>query len=290
MTLRSLDGVHFQVHSVVLSIASPILADMFKLSSGKSVVDFAESSDALNFLLNFIYPRVPPPIPSFEVLEKGLHLASKYELEGMKVYLKERLYLKSSAVTVYSNPLRVLALACSHGLSEEAKLAASVARDFYDFRKTDELVKVCREMPPIAPIVKMIGLPSARAAILNNVLFQFHQRPMALTDDAKHFLCSTCQDHYLDRSRYSAPEWQTRWAHWAFKELEYRPIEKCAEVFTVEFLKLAMCKGSVPVPGDVCNCDSEIYSHKYYFEKWASRVRECLMDQLKALDSLDSVA
>ncbi|KAG9084466.1 hypothetical protein FRC06_004074 [Ceratobasidium sp. 370] len=290
ITLRSLDGVDFRVHSVVLSLASPVIADMFHLGAQQAVVNIGETSEMLSFLLNFIYPRLPPPVPSFEVLEKGLHLADKYHLEGMKLHLRERLSLKASPVSVYSDPLRALAFACAHGLTDEAKLAASVAFKSYDFRKVDDLLKICKGMPSIAPIVKMIGVPSARAAILNSVLFQFYQRPMALVTESKHFLCSTCQDQYLNRSRYSAPEWQARWAHWVFKELETRPIAQCDEVFTIEFLKLAMCKGAVPVSSNICGCHTKIYSHKHYFEKWTAEVRECLVNRLKSLDPLGAVA
>ncbi|KAG8701545.1 hypothetical protein FRC09_005296 [Ceratobasidium sp. 395] len=288
--LRSLDGIDFRVHSVVLSLASPVLADMFRLGTQQTTVNVAEASDMLDFLLKFIYPGPPPPVSFFEVLEKGLHLADKYQLEGMKLHLRERLSLKSSPVSAYSNPLRALAFACAHGLTEEASLAASIAFESYDFRKVNDLAKLCKEMPSIGPIVKMIGIPSARVTILNSVLFQFHQRPMALVADSKNFLCTTCQDQYLNRSRYAAPEWQARWAHWVFKELETRPIAQCDDVFTVEFLKLAMCKGTVPLSSNICGCHTKIYSHKYYFEKWTAEVRECLVNRLKTLDPLDGIS
>ncbi|KAG9084467.1 hypothetical protein FRC06_004075, partial [Ceratobasidium sp. 370] len=253
LTLRSLDGVDFSVHSIVLSIASPVLADMLCIGTQETTVDVAESSEMLSLMLNFIYPRPPPQILSFDILGKAFHVADKYQLEGMKHHLREKLLLKGSPVSVFSDPLRVLAFASVHGLTEEAALAASLAYGSHDFNKADDLIKLIKAMPSVAaPVVKMIGVPSARVAILIDVLFQFHRRPMALVGvDCDRFMCTTCDKIYLNCARYGAPEWQARWAHWVFQELKTRPISQCDELFTAEFLGLAMYRGDVQLPNNI---------------------------------------
>ncbi|KAG9124975.1 hypothetical protein FRC07_009497 [Ceratobasidium sp. 392] len=145
----------------------------------RTVIDVAESSEMLTLMLKFIYPCAPPPIPSFELLGQGLHIADKYQLEGMKTRLRKELLLRGSAVSVFSDPIGALAFATVHDLIDEAALAASIAAETHDFCKIESLVQLGWTMPSIAPVVKMIGMPSARTTILTDVLFQFHQPPMA---------------------------------------------------------------------------------------------------------------
>ncbi|KAG8687668.1 hypothetical protein FRC09_013356 [Ceratobasidium sp. 395] len=215
LTLRSVDGIDFSVHSVVLSLASPVLADMFHIGTGQTTVDVAENSEMLGLMLSFIYPRPAPEITSFDVLGQAMHIADKYQLDGMRSRLREKLLLKGSPLSIFSDPLRVLGFASVHGLVEEATLAASRARECYDFNKVDDLKKMIEAMPPMtAPAVKMVGVSSARTAILVEVLFQFHRQPMTLAGNAcNRLMCHSCDNIYLNRSRYGAPEWQARWAH-----------------------------------------------------------------------------
>ncbi|KAG9094246.1 hypothetical protein FS749_012832 [Ceratobasidium sp. UAMH 11750] len=146
-------------------------------------------------------------------------------------------------------------------------------------------------MPSIAPIVKMIGIPSARTSILVDVLFQFHRPPMMLSqEECYSLLCGICDKIYYNKARYCAPEWQARWAYWVFQELNTRRISDAGEVFTVEFFKLAMYKGDVQLRDDVCECHQRIYRRKDGFEVWTAGVREGLVNQLKALDPLDAIA
>ncbi|KAG8683663.1 hypothetical protein FRC08_014152, partial [Ceratobasidium sp. 394] len=158
LILRSLDGLEFSVHTMVLSLASPVLAHMFCSSAREDVVNVAETSDMLSLMLRSIYPRTPPPIPSFEVLEQGLHLADKYQLDGMRLRLLKELSVKGSPISVFSHPIRALAFATTHRLAEQAQLAASIASESHDFQNPNDLVELADMMPSIAPVVKMIGL------------------------------------------------------------------------------------------------------------------------------------
>ncbi|KAF8596543.1 hypothetical protein BDV93DRAFT_413564, partial [Ceratobasidium sp. AG-I] len=124
IVLRSLDEVEFHVHSVILSLASPVLADMFNLSTRRDVVTVGETAEVLALMLSFIYPRSPPPVSSFEVLQAGMHVADKYQLDNMKTWLRERLTVRGSPVAISTDPLAALAFATAHGFREEAELAS----------------------------------------------------------------------------------------------------------------------------------------------------------------------
>ncbi|KAG8742047.1 hypothetical protein FRC10_002073 [Ceratobasidium sp. 414] len=266
---------------------------MFCACTPQAVVDVAESSEMLGLMLKFVYPCSPPTIPSFEILGQGLHIADKYQLQGMKSRLRKELSLKGSAVSVFSDPLRALAFATTHDLADEAALAVSVASQSHDFHNPDDLVKLAQTMPSVAPVVKMIGMPSARTTILIEVLFQFHQRPMALFQDiCFKILCDKCDKIYYKQARYGTPEWQGRWAYWVFQELNTREkkISDSDDVFTLEFFKLAMYKGAVSLPKSDCGCINLIYERRHEFEIWTAGVRECLVNRSKSLDPLEAVA
>ncbi|KAG9124976.1 hypothetical protein FRC07_009498 [Ceratobasidium sp. 392] len=292
VTLRSVDGVEFSVHALVLSLASPVLADMFSTAMQQSVVDVAETSEMLAFMLKSIYPLPPPPVSSFEMLRKGFHLADKYQLDSMKNRLRNELFVKTSSVSAFADPLRALALAIELGFDDVAKLATSVASESHNFRKTKNLVRLAEAVPSISPFVKMIGIPSARTSILISVLFRFHERPMSLFQyqPAGALLCSSCFATYYNSVRYSPPEWQARWANWVFQELNTRDISDAGDVFTLESFKVAVCKGEVPFPEDSCSCHIQIPSYKGQFEAWAAEVRRCLISRLKTLKPLDGLA
>ncbi|KAG8796503.1 hypothetical protein FRC12_021136 [Ceratobasidium sp. 428] len=154
---------------------------MFCSGTPQTVVNVAETSEILRLMLQFIYPCAPPPISSFDVLGKALHIADKYQLDGMKARLLKELSVQGSPVSVFSDPLRALAFCTVHNLAAEAALAASTASKSRDFHKVKNLVKLAKVMPSINPVVKMIGTPLARTSILIDVLFQFHWQPMVLS-------------------------------------------------------------------------------------------------------------
>jgi hypothetical protein len=293
LILRSSDDVDFSVHSSILSIVSPVFSDMLTVGTGTSsdVVTVGDSAEALSLMLNFIYHRGPLSITTFKLLDIAFHIADKYELKGMKPQLRKELSLIGSPISVSSDPLGALAFATSHGLAREATLAVSAASKSYDFRKVDDLLKLADKIPSISPIVKAIGVPSARTTILVNVLFQFHLPPMALAGDHCYsMLCGSCDKIYVNRRRYGAPEWQARWAYWVFQELKDRPIDQSADIFTVDFFKLAIFKGSFPMPSGSCNCHTCLFNHKAYFEEWSGGVHKHLLRVLGPVGKLESIA
>lgn len=290
LTLRSLDGIDFNVYSVVLSLASPVLSDMFAVGSQRDVVTVGETAEVLALMLKFIYPRSTPAISSFDVLETGLHVAEKYQLEDMKNRLRKELSLNGSPVSLFSYPLRAMAMASAHGLKAEAQLAASVASKTHNFRTLDSLLKLANAIPSASPVIKLIGIPSAQMAILVDVLFNFHREPMRLSGGTCDiFLCSDCSDARC-QLQYSPPEWQARWSHWAFEELKKRPFVECANVFTIGFFNFALYRDGTAMPTDpACECPSSINENIEEFHTWLIEVRAHLQKRLADLDKLESL-
>jgi len=95
LTLRTSDGKDFQVHKILLSIASKVFADMFTAPSVQSpnspelgaahnkslpVVQVSEDSATLGTLLTFIYPISRPTRFTTPELHSLLAAADKYDM------------------------------------------------------------------------------------------------------------------------------------------------------------------------------------------------------------------
>lgn len=291
LVLRTVDEVDFHVHSIILALASPALASMFSIGTQRDVVSVGETAEVLALMLSFIYPRPPRSVSSFDVLRQGMHVADKYQLDDMKKQLREQLSLSSSPVSAFVDPLGALAFATAHGFREEAKLAASHASKDHDFQKIEDLLKLIEAIPSASPLVQMIGTPSARTAILFDVLFNFHQAPMALSGDTcASFLCPKCTPIYLNNKRRSPPEWLARWSYWVFNELKNRPLSDCPDVFTAGFLNFALYRDKLEaIQEATCACPARIGRHQDQFEIWAGAVCQCIVKRLEEVDELRSV-
>ncbi|KAM5536663.1 hypothetical protein V8D89_009758 [Ganoderma adspersum] len=135
--LRTADHVHYHVHSIILSQASPFFRDMLSLpqpgktvpsktpssdDSTKPIVDITEPSATLYTLLIIIYP-VPKPLPaSLPLVEASLVAAQKYELELPIQALKTDLRAPSNLSG--HNSLHTWAIACRLRLEDVAQYAA----------------------------------------------------------------------------------------------------------------------------------------------------------------------
>ncbi|KAF8322496.1 hypothetical protein DL93DRAFT_2093118 [Clavulina sp. PMI_390] len=119
VVLRSSDGFEHRVHSFILREASGFFSDMFELagpSAESAPIILPESTEILNFILSYLYPRASaPPIPPILVI---LPVVEKYRLEC---------HTLNSALTSYindqSHPLRAWALAVRFGYPIARKAA-----------------------------------------------------------------------------------------------------------------------------------------------------------------------
>jgi len=125
--LRSSDGVSYKAHRVILSIASPVFADMFSLPQPPArhqdapvpVVDLVENSRTLRALLDACYPIADPDLTDLDVVHRALDAAMKYDMAKPVGIIKRGLQ-----VFVARHPLRVFAIACRLHLEEVAVAAA----------------------------------------------------------------------------------------------------------------------------------------------------------------------
>ena len=118
----------FRVHSLLLSLASPVFKDMFSLpqpttpASGGNVaeteiVEVTDPARALDIVLRLIYPFTPPSFgEDLDILVECLVIADKYEIKGAMARLRRGL----SQVGV-SHCLRVYAIASRFGFANIAE-------------------------------------------------------------------------------------------------------------------------------------------------------------------------
>ncbi|QRW04548.1 The BTB (BR-C, ttk and bab)/POZ (Pox virus and Zinc finger) domain [Ceratobasidium sp. AG-Ba] len=290
LILRSVDNVDFWVHTVLIALASPTFADMLPLGKQEPHVNVGETSELLELMLSFIYPRPAPRITSFETLEKAIHMADEYQLVGMKSYLRKELTVHGSPVSAFSEPFAALAVASAHGFIEEAALASSLVSQQFDIRRVDDWMKLASAIPSSAHVLKLVGLPSARMAILVDVLFRYNQSPMLFeSSDDYYRKCTDCTSKPSGAGHSTPAEWQTCWAFWAFQELSNRSISECKSVFTRDFLRNAIYKGPNPIPKAACGCQDMLFAPNSYFDSWAKLVHNTLVDRLKNLDKFGSI-
>lgn len=131
--LRTCDNVDFRVFKLFLSFASPFFNDMFALpqtTEGENanetketlpLITVAEDSKALSRLLPFCYPLAIQEADTLEDIQGLLEAAIKYSVERAEA--NARKWLMGSTF-VEKDPVRVFAIACRHGLQDEAKKAA----------------------------------------------------------------------------------------------------------------------------------------------------------------------
>ncbi|KAL5634372.1 hypothetical protein ACGC1H_002438 [Rhizoctonia solani] len=290
LVLKSIDGSSFSVHSVILSVASPVFADMFEIGTRGpgEVVELAETSEMLDLMLRFIYPKESPSISSFDMLERAMHIAEKYELEDMQRQLRQELGIPNSPVSCYKDPLGAFAFASAHGLKNEMRDSQSLIQKSYQFNTVDDLLKLSNAAPASIPWIMLIGLPSVRNKIISTVLFSYHEEPMKLSNCS--FLCPECIVYQAGKN-YGAPEWQARWAHGLLEELTQRPMNDWEPLFRVSFLSEAIFRRGAPLSRTFdCTCLERCEAkHRNTFTSWASKIHQCLTTRLADLEKLEKL-
>jgi len=139
ISLRSSDGVNFRVFKAILSIASPVFADMFKIPTptrhGASpndgvpqVFPVSERSGDLDFSLRHLYPiRFTNKVAVISLSSVGAlaEFSRKYRIDGLTKtitrYLTDR---------VQHDPVDVYAIALTYGYKD---IAAKAARSCLNF-------------------------------------------------------------------------------------------------------------------------------------------------------------
>ena len=130
LILQSSDEVHFHVFKNIISIASPVFADMFSLplppsgkqlrdASGVQVVSLSEHSTALDIALRHIYPVRTPKGDKLHYASILSEFARKYQVETWDEFITG--YLTDS---IERDPVGVYAIAVTYGFNDVGAKAA----------------------------------------------------------------------------------------------------------------------------------------------------------------------
>ncbi|KAI0046378.1 hypothetical protein FA95DRAFT_1560156 [Auriscalpium vulgare] len=103
MILRSCDGIRFHVSKYILSIASPVFADMFRLAvaaasldemcDGLPMVPMTEDAATLDLLLRWCYPTPRPPLATLEDVQRMVGAMQKYDIHAFDEVAQEALQM-----------------------------------------------------------------------------------------------------------------------------------------------------------------------------------------------------
>ncbi|KAI0255769.1 hypothetical protein BJV78DRAFT_1173189 [Lactifluus subvellereus] len=126
--LRSSDGVDFRVFKIILSLASPIFADMFSIPqpvpngshAEPPVVTLSEDSKTLDFVLRHLYPVEHPKEIELRDACTLIEFARKYQVKVLG-----HVVARSLTDAIESDPTGVYAIAVTYG---EADIAIKAAR------------------------------------------------------------------------------------------------------------------------------------------------------------------
>ena len=137
LILRSSDGVNFHVIKVILSLASPIFADMFTLPSppasqnpngDPTTVLCSEDAETLDLALRHCYPIRSPDVAKLRDARVLLEFARKYQVDLLEPSLTRFL-----TDTIERDPVGVYALAAAYECQDIAAkaLRSSLALPIY---------------------------------------------------------------------------------------------------------------------------------------------------------------
>jgi hypothetical protein len=302
LVLRSSDGVMLHVHSVLLGLASTFFSDMLSIGTKSTdIIDVGDDSETLSLMLAFIYPSAIPTIDTFELLEKGLQIAQKYQVESMLKILDQTLSQGFNNSLIRDSPLRMFYLSSSHGLrASQTASAQRIMSSHCDLRSPQEIVKLAEQNPSAAHLIGLVGAQGARAKILFDVLFDlsdFGLLPSLSPDEyeagANIMMCSDCMksagisitEDWNHPNNYT-PSWLHEWARHAFYALSQSPLADCNGLFEPSILRIfsdqsGACDRCIDI---ACQAGATIPVSA--FTEWASGVRRYLDRELQALDCL----
>lgn len=260
----------FRVHKCILSLASPFFRDMFTLPQAPShsnsekadipEIPVSESRDILEPLLRFVYPAPDPALHSLDELDPVLAAAVKYEFDTVIASLRGFLV---SAPFLQASPVKVYAIACRYGLTDEAKIASRYTLGT-DLLQLEEVAAESLKSMVAFDYHRLLVLHKRRAEAAIEFI-----RKMGEEDDQCGGLIKCMQCNGSVFTAQGPPKWWVEWEKSAVEELKARPTTDV--VFGLDFLYEAARKsGCVRCMGSV-------------LESW-----KVLRDLKEAIDSLPS--
>ncbi|KAF8339897.1 uncharacterized protein EI90DRAFT_2990513 [Cantharellus anzutake] len=201
--LVSSDGLEFQVHKLILSLASPFFRDMFKLPQVESPkplqsVTMTEDAGTLEALLKIVYPTEAEDV-SPEVAISACRAAEKLQFSKVSSMMHYRL---QPILETLKNPLEAWAIAVqlnSRQLSKDARIRFIKAntRDCFNPRpKHLNVVPVERYAALINE--KEVIIKEARSKLVETLIYGYQGsigRPACL--DPRCRTCGTFAEAYV---------------------------------------------------------------------------------------------
>jgi hypothetical protein len=133
VVLCTADNVHFRVYKLLLSLASPVFKDMFRLpqpsrsepgstdESGRPIIPVAENRNTTEMMLRFCYPSTGSvTLDNFEDIQAVLAVMTKYDMQDGVARVQSQL---ADSDLVTEEPLRVFAISYRYRLADTARLA-----------------------------------------------------------------------------------------------------------------------------------------------------------------------
>jgi hypothetical protein len=286
--LKSSEGVVFLAHSAVLGLASPVFRDMFSIATQRDIVELAEDAESISFMLRFLYP--PPFFSkslSLPLLEKSLHMAKKYNIDGIPLTLDYLLSHPSDKwAMVHLNPVCIFWVANSYGLRETQKVAARAMQSCH-LRSTNQVKDFAAKVPSSASVIGLLGAPRVRIMALIELLIDFDLTPIApeLPDGGcEIMICAACYERQLPMpDGCYRPLWYYDWCLRAFNELALDPLDDCVEIFQVSILNHL---GTITDGCKDCLNAARFAGNGRVFEKWLLGVRTMVREIFEDVEPL----
>ncbi|KAG8734464.1 hypothetical protein FRC11_009993 [Ceratobasidium sp. 423] len=169
LTLQSCDGTTFQVHSVLLGLASTVFAGMLTGETKPDTVELAEDTETISLMLAFIYPVDPPSITTINQVEKIMLSSQKYDIEKMTKFI-ERCNRPDNQL-ILSDPIHAFRASIKHDFPTIRTLSAKASGtkhiDPYSLKGLEELA---RKFPESSSVIGLIGAQLIRGKLLAGLL------------------------------------------------------------------------------------------------------------------------
>ncbi|QRV86777.1 The BTB (BR-C, ttk and bab)/POZ (Pox virus and Zinc finger) domain [Ceratobasidium sp. AG-Ba] len=158
ITLECADGATFLAHSVLLGLASPVLADMI-FAAQESKIILSDDAGPMSLMLRFIYPPAFLQLLPIPQLEESPRVAQRYDVQGIKNAVDHITAFQAQGheSLARSNPVQMFSIAATYGLPNTQKTTQKVLQ-CEDFEFTTSDIKALAEyFPNAATVIWALG-------------------------------------------------------------------------------------------------------------------------------------
>ncbi|KAG9077571.1 hypothetical protein FS749_010534 [Ceratobasidium sp. UAMH 11750] len=258
---------------------------MFSTATKRDVVELSDDAESISLMLRFIYPPAFLDILPLPLLKKSLHMAQKYNIDGVSStidYVISHTPGKNSPLSL--DPTGTFGLAVAYRLKSTQKAAAKMIRPPLSNTGVTHLAK---SLPDHSSIIGLLGAHCVRT----KALFDFLSQPRLAVpasvppDYSQIAMCRDCFDR-LRLQPYRMcyfPPWMQVWNRIVIGALFYSTLDDCGYIFDISILD------DIVEREDVClNCvnSARTADGGYVFRQWAWEVKEGLKEIFASVEPL----